>query len=84
MKAVGYYQSLPIDHPDALLDLELPEPTPGPRDLARSACSVLAIGSGTPGTSPAPVATASCIGSTSALPGTCRKASTSPRPRPCR
>ena len=27
MKAVGYYQSLPIDHPDALLDLELPEPT---------------------------------------------------------
>ncbi|MCO6894162.1 hypothetical protein, partial [Pseudomonas aeruginosa] len=26
MKAVGYYQSLPIDHPDALLDLELPEP----------------------------------------------------------
>ncbi|WP_240448134.1 hypothetical protein, partial [Pseudomonas aeruginosa] len=21
MKAVGYYQSLPIDHPDALLDL---------------------------------------------------------------
>ncbi|MCO6918247.1 hypothetical protein, partial [Pseudomonas aeruginosa] len=22
MKAVGYYQSLPIDHPDALLDLE--------------------------------------------------------------
>ncbi|EKA7888799.1 alcohol dehydrogenase catalytic domain-containing protein, partial [Pseudomonas aeruginosa] len=33
MKAVGYYQSLPIDHPDALLDLELPEPTPGPRDL---------------------------------------------------
>ncbi|WP_256929938.1 hypothetical protein, partial [Pseudomonas aeruginosa] len=23
MKAVGYYQSLPIDHPDALLDLEL-------------------------------------------------------------
>ena len=100
MKAVGYYQSLPIDHPDALLDLELPEPTPGPRDLlvevraisvnpvdtrsasapsrkparprcwagmrrawcarsaARSACSVLAIGSGTPETSPAPVATA--------------------------
>ncbi|SPY60782.1 Antibiotic biosynthesis monooxygenase [Pseudomonas aeruginosa] len=54
------------------------------RSAARSACSVLAIGSGTPGTSPAPVATASCIGSTSALPGTCRKASTSPRPRPCR
>ena len=26
MKAIGYRQSLPIDHPDALLDLELPTP----------------------------------------------------------
>ncbi|MFP6800931.1 MAG: zinc-binding alcohol dehydrogenase family protein [Pseudomonas sp.] len=33
MKAVAYYQSLPIDHVDALLDVELPAPTPGPRDL---------------------------------------------------
>lgn len=33
MKAVAYYQSLPIDHPDALQDVELPTPTPGPRDL---------------------------------------------------
>lgn len=33
MKAVGYYAPLPIDHPDALLDLTLPEPVPGPRDL---------------------------------------------------
>lgn len=27
MKAVGYRQSLPIDHPDALLNIELPEPS---------------------------------------------------------
>lgn len=33
MKAIGYYQSLPVSHPEALVDLELPEPTPGPRDL---------------------------------------------------
>ncbi|MGA6105069.1 zinc-binding alcohol dehydrogenase family protein [Pseudomonas solani] len=33
MKAVAYYQSLPIDHADALQDVELPAPTPGTRDL---------------------------------------------------
>jgi len=33
MKAVGYFQSHPIDHPEALLDLDLPAPTPGPLDL---------------------------------------------------
>ena len=33
MKAVAYYQSLPADHADALQDIELPAPTPGPRDL---------------------------------------------------
>ena len=33
MKAIGYHQPLPISHPEALLDLELAEPTPGPRDL---------------------------------------------------
>ncbi|WP_031432680.1 zinc-binding alcohol dehydrogenase family protein [Methylomarinum vadi] len=33
MKAVGYKQSLAIQENDALLDLELPEPVPGPRDL---------------------------------------------------
>ncbi|MDR7334360.1 zinc-binding alcohol dehydrogenase family protein [Roseateles asaccharophilus] len=33
MKAVGYLQSLPVDHPEALLDLDLPAPTPGPLDL---------------------------------------------------
>ena len=33
MKAVAYFQNLPIDHPDALQDIDLPEPTPGPRDL---------------------------------------------------
>jgi len=33
MKAVGYRQSLPIDHPDALVDLELPAPVAAGRDL---------------------------------------------------
>jgi zinc-binding alcohol dehydrogenase family protein len=36
MKAVGYTQSLPAEHPEALLDLQLPAPTPeslAPRDL---------------------------------------------------
>ncbi|MDX1299799.1 MAG: zinc-binding alcohol dehydrogenase family protein [Pseudomonas sp.] len=33
MKAVAYYQSLPINHSEALQDVQLPDPTPGPRDL---------------------------------------------------
>jgi zinc-binding alcohol dehydrogenase family protein len=33
MQAVGYFQSLPIHHPEALLDLDLPLPQPGPQDL---------------------------------------------------
>lgn len=33
MKAVAYYQSLPINDPAALQDIELPAPQPGPRDL---------------------------------------------------
>jgi zinc-binding alcohol dehydrogenase family protein len=33
MKAVGYRQALPIDHPDALLDIELPEPSPSGHDI---------------------------------------------------
>ncbi len=33
MKAVGYYQSLPLSAPESLLDLTLPEPAPGPQDL---------------------------------------------------
>lgn len=33
MKAVGFFRSHPIDHPEALLDLDLPEPVPGPHDL---------------------------------------------------
>ena len=33
MKAIGYYAPLPIDNPEALQDLTLPEPTPAPRDL---------------------------------------------------
>jgi NADPH2:quinone reductase len=33
MKAVGYYQSLPIDKAESLVDLELPKPVPSGRDL---------------------------------------------------
>ncbi|RKP50984.1 zinc-binding alcohol dehydrogenase family protein [Trinickia fusca] len=33
MKAVALYQNLPIDDPQSLVDIELPEPQPGPRDL---------------------------------------------------
>ncbi|MBM3110759.1 zinc-binding alcohol dehydrogenase family protein [Pseudomonas sp. P66] len=33
MKAIAYYQSLDISHPDSLQDIELPAPEPGPRDL---------------------------------------------------
>ncbi|SNS73817.1 zinc-binding alcohol dehydrogenase family protein [Pseudomonas segetis] len=33
MKAVAYYQSLPADNQESLVDLELAAPTPGPRDL---------------------------------------------------
>ncbi|HEX5633090.1 MAG TPA: zinc-binding alcohol dehydrogenase family protein, partial [Gemmatimonadales bacterium] len=33
MRAVGYYEPKAVDEPDALLDLDVPEPEPGPRDL---------------------------------------------------
>lgn len=33
MKAVGYRQSLPINDPASLVDLSLPDPAPGARDL---------------------------------------------------
>ncbi|HEX6735248.1 MAG TPA: zinc-binding alcohol dehydrogenase family protein [Azonexus sp.] len=33
MKAIAYRQSLPIDHPDALIDVELPTPAIGEHDL---------------------------------------------------
>lgn len=33
MKAVGYRKSLPVDHPEALLDLNLPKPQAAGRDL---------------------------------------------------
>ncbi|GIZ53315.1 zinc-binding alcohol dehydrogenase family protein [Noviherbaspirillum aridicola] len=33
MKAVAYRKNLPIDHPDALSDVTLPDPAPGGRDL---------------------------------------------------
>ncbi|MDR6523801.1 zinc-binding alcohol dehydrogenase family protein [Variovorax paradoxus] len=33
MKAIGYYQPLPIDNPESLQDIELPTPVPGAPDL---------------------------------------------------
>lgn len=33
MPAVAYRHSLPVDDPDSLIDLKLPTPRPGPRDL---------------------------------------------------
>lgn len=33
MPAVAYRRSLPVDDPESLLDVELPVPEPGPRDL---------------------------------------------------
>jgi len=33
MKAIAYQQSLPIEHAESLLDIDLPEPAPGPHDL---------------------------------------------------
>ncbi len=33
MKAIGYQQPLPVDHPESLLDITLPDPEPGPNDL---------------------------------------------------
>ena len=33
MKAIGYYQPLPIDNAESLQDIELPAPVAGPRDL---------------------------------------------------
>ncbi|MGG2399088.1 zinc-binding alcohol dehydrogenase family protein [Pseudomonas sp. SH1-B] len=33
MKAVAYYQSLPAEHPEALQNVQLAEPQPGPHDL---------------------------------------------------
>ncbi|MFT3792338.1 MAG: zinc-binding alcohol dehydrogenase family protein [Rudaea sp.] len=33
MKAIGYFQSLPIDRADSLLDVDVAEPTPGDFDL---------------------------------------------------
>src|SRR5215213_4933258 len=33
MKAVGFYQYLPADNPDSLLDVEIPTPTANGRDL---------------------------------------------------
>lgn len=33
MKAIAYYQNLPIEHPESLLDVQLPEPAIGEHDL---------------------------------------------------
>jgi hypothetical protein len=33
MKAIAHFKCLPIEHPDALVEIDIPEPLPGPRDL---------------------------------------------------
>ncbi len=33
MRAVGHFLGLPVDDPDAMHDIELPDPVPGPHDL---------------------------------------------------
>ena len=33
MRAVGFHKPLPIEDDQSLLDLTLPDPVPGPRDL---------------------------------------------------
>src|SRR5512139_400634 len=33
MRAAGLRQSHPVDHPEALVDLDLADPSPGPHDL---------------------------------------------------
>lgn len=33
MKSIGFTRSLPIDEADSFIEIELPTPTPGPRDL---------------------------------------------------
>ena len=33
MRAVGYRNPLPITDPEALIDIDLPDPTPNPRDV---------------------------------------------------
>jgi zinc-binding alcohol dehydrogenase family protein len=40
MKAIGYYKNLPIDNPEALVDIEYPKPNPGDRDLLVSVKAV--------------------------------------------
>ena len=41
MKAVGYHTPLPIASEQSLVDLELPVPAPGPRDLLVAVRAVL-------------------------------------------
>ncbi|RRV10057.1 zinc-binding alcohol dehydrogenase family protein [Pseudomonas sp. v388] len=33
MKAIAHFKCLPIEHPDALVEIDIPEPVPKPRDL---------------------------------------------------
>jgi NADPH:quinone reductase len=40
MRAVAYHAAGPIDRPDALVDVELPDPVPGERDLLVEVCAV--------------------------------------------
>jgi zinc-binding alcohol dehydrogenase family protein len=33
MKAIGFYQYLPVENPESLVEVEIPDPAPGARDL---------------------------------------------------
>ena len=33
MKAIAHFKCLPVENPDALVEIDLPDPVPGPRDL---------------------------------------------------
>jgi NADPH:quinone reductase-like Zn-dependent oxidoreductase len=33
MKAIGFYQYLPVDNPECLVEVDLPDPAPSDRDL---------------------------------------------------
>ncbi len=33
MKAIGFYQFLPVDNPESLVEVDMPDPEPGARDL---------------------------------------------------
>jgi len=54
MRAVGYRKNLPVTDPDALLDLTVPVPEPGPHDLRVTGAGRIGQPGGRQGAGPAP------------------------------